>query len=279
LAFLDGLRTLGYVEGQNIVLERRFAGGNEQRVKEFAADLVQRKTDVIVVTGTREVQAARRATTTIPIVTIVAPDPVEAGLVASLARPGGNITGLTFSAAGVGEKYIELLREVVPPLTRVAILANRPPAPGLQQEMQTAARALNVTLAPSPLVKGPEEFESFFTRATRDGVGGLIVPIDGLTVLHRQQIVELAARYRLPALYTLREHVESGGLMAYGASFNDLFRRAPTFVDKILKGARPADLPVEQPTKFELVINLKTAKALGLTVPQSMLLRADSVIQ
>jgi putative ABC transport system substrate-binding protein len=278
-AFLGGLRTLGYVEGQNIVIERRFAAGNEQRVTEFAADLVQRQVNLIVVTGTREIMAARRATTTIPIVTIVAPDLVAAGLVTSLARPGGNITGLTFSASGVGGKYVQLLHEAVPSATRVSVLTSRPSAPELQQEMNDAARALNVMVAPLELVKEPGAFEAFFARAKRQGVGGLIVPIDGLTVLHRQEVVDLAAKYRLPAIYTQREHVESGGLMAYGASFLDLFQRAPIFVDKILKGARPGELPMEQPTKFEFVVNAKTAKALGLSLPQGLLLRADQVLE
>jgi putative tryptophan/tyrosine transport system substrate-binding protein len=278
-AFLGGLRTLGYVEGQNIAIERRFAAGNEQRVTEFAAELVQRQVNVIVVTGTREIMAARRATTTIPIVTIVAPDLVAAGIVTSLARPGGNITGLTFSASGVGGKYVELLHEAVPSATRVSILASRPSAPELQREMNDAARALNVTIAPLEPVKEPGAFEAFFARAKRQGAGGLIVPIDGLTVLHRQAVVDLAAKYRLPAIYTQREHVEIGGLMAYGASFLDLFQRAPIFVDKILKGARPAELPMEQPTKFEFVINAKTAKALGLSLPQGLLLRADQVLE
>ena len=278
-AFLGGLRTLGYVEGQNIVIERRFAAGNEQRVTEFAAELVQRQVNVIVVTGTREVMAARRATTTIPIVTIVAPDLVAAGLVTSLARPGGNITGLTFSASGVGGKYVQLLHEAVPSATRVSVLASRPPAPEVQREMDDAARALSITVARLELVKEPEAFEAFFARARREGVGGLIVPIDGLTVLHRRKVVDLAAKYRLPAIYTQREHVESGGLMAYGPSFLELFQRAPIFVDKILKGARPAELPIEQPTTFEFVINAKTAKTLGLTLPQGLLFRADQVLQ
>jgi putative ABC transport system substrate-binding protein len=279
IAFFDRLREQGYVDGRNIAVERRFAGGQAERVKAFAAELVQQNVDVIVVTGSREVEAARRATTTILIVTIVAPDLVATGLVAGLARPGGNITGLTFSASGVGEKYVELLREAVPSLTRVAVLASRAPDETVQKNIRDAARALGVSVAPMTFVKGPEDFDAFFAQARRDGVGGLIVPSDGLINLHRPKVVDLAARYRLPAIYTVREFVDLGGLMAYGPSFVDLFRRAPIFVDKILKGARPADLPIEQPVKFDLQVNLKTARALGLALPQSLLARADEVIQ
>jgi ABC-type uncharacterized transport system substrate-binding protein len=278
-AFVEGLRALGYTEGQNILIERRFAAGRAERVPGFATELAQLKVDVIVVTGTREVQAARQATTTIPIVTIVAPDPVAAGLVDSLARPGGNITGLTFSAPGIGEKYVELLREAVPSAARMAVLASRPQAPTVLREMQDAARKLNVALGVATLVRGPEDFEAVFAHAKREGVGGLIVPSDGVTNLHRRQVVSLAAKHRLPAIYTQSESVEVGGLMAYGPSFVDLHRRAATFVDKILKGARPADLPMEQPTKFDLALNLKTAMALGVTFPATLLARADQVVQ
>jgi putative ABC transport system substrate-binding protein len=279
IAFFDSLRRLGYVDGQNIVVERRFAAGNAERVPDFAAELAKQKVDVLVVTGMREVQAAHRATTTIPIVTIVAPDLVATGLVASLARPGGNITGLTFSTSGIGEKYVELLREAVPRAVRVAVLASRPPDETAQRNMRDAARALNVELLPIAFVKSPEDFEPFFVRAKRDGVGGLVVPSDGLTHLHRRPVVNLAAKYRLPAIYAVREFVDQGGLMAYGPSFVDLFRRASLVVDKILRGARPADLPIEQPSKFDLLINLKTARALGLRIPQSLLARADEVVQ
>jgi putative ABC transport system substrate-binding protein len=279
IAFFEGLRQLGYVDGQSIVVDRRFAGGQSERVPGFAAELVERKVDVIVVTGMREVQAAHGATTTIPIVTIVAPDLVAAGLIASLARPGGNITGLTFTAPGIGEKYVELLREAVPKVTRVAVLASRPPDPTEQTNMRDAARVLNVELLPLSLVKKPDDFEVFFAQARRDGVGGVVVPSDGFINVHRRLVVDLAAKYRLPAIYTVREFVDHGGLMAYGPSFVDLFRRAPIVVDKVLKGARPAELPVEQPTKFELLVNLKTARTLGLALSQSLLARADEVIQ
>ena len=278
-AFVEALRGLGYTEGGNIAIERRFAGGKPERLAGFAAELVHLPVDLIVVTGPREIEAAHRATTTIPIVTVVAPDLYAAGYVASLARPGGNITGLTFSAPGVGEKYVELLREAVPSAVRMAVMVTRQPPPGVLQEMRDAARALNVTLPAPTIMHAPDEFEPEFARAKREGVGGLVFPSDGVTNLHRRRLVDLAAKYRLPAIYTQRESVEAGGLMAYGASFVDLHRRAATFVDKILKGARPADLPIEQPTKFDLLLNLKTARALGVTFPATLLARANEVVQ
>ena len=279
LAFLDGLRALGYVEGQNIVIERRFAAGKSERVAGMANELVQLGVDVIVATGLRENQAARQATRTIPTVMVVVDDPVEAGFVQSLGRPGGNVTGLAFSATGIGEKYVELLGQAVPSVKRMAVVASRPVPPGLLKEMQGAARTMHIAL-PSPImVRGVEQFESVFTNARTDRIGGLIFPSDALAVLHREQVVALAAKYRLPALYSHREFVEAGGLMAYGPSFVERFRRAATFVDKIVKGAKPADLPVEQPTKFELILNLKAAKTIGLTFPPALLTRADEVLQ
>jgi len=279
LAFFDGMRVLGWVDGKNIVVERRFAAGKSERVPGFATELVQLGVDVIVATGLRENEAVRRATTTIPVVMVVVEDPVESGFVRSLARPGGNFTGVTFSTSGVGEKYVELLKEAVPSLTRAGILASRQQRPAFLKEMQGAARALGVVLSPPILVAELGELEPAFARTVRDGVGALIFPPDAFTVLHRQAIVALAAKYRLPAMYAFGEHVEAGGLMAYGPSFPGRFRQAATFVDKILKGAKPADLPVEQPTKFELVVNLRTAKALGLTIPPSLRVRADQVIE
>jgi putative tryptophan/tyrosine transport system substrate-binding protein len=279
ITFFEALRQLGYVEGQSISVDRRFAGGRSEVVPGFAAELVRSKVDLIVVTGMREVLAAHRATTTIPIVTVVAPDLVATGLIASLARPGGNITGLTYSTAGIGEKYVELLHQAVPNATRMAVLASRAPDQTVQTNLRDAARALNVELLPIALVKGPEEFETFFSQARRDGVSGLIVTNDGVTNLHRRQVVALAAKYRLPAIYTAREFVADGGLLAYGPSVVDLYRRAPTIVDKILKGARPAEIPVEQPLKFDLLVNLKTARSLKLALPQSLLVRAEEVIQ
>jgi putative ABC transport system substrate-binding protein len=279
LAFLDGLRVLGYVERQNIVIERRFAAGKSDRVAGMAHELVELGVDVIVATGLRENRAAGQATRTIPIVMVVVDDPVEAGFVESLARPGGNVTGLAFSATGIGEKYVELLGKAVPSAKRMAVVASRAVPPGLLKEMQGAARTMHIALLSPIMVRGAEEFDSVFTNARADRIGGLIFPSDALAVLHRQDVVALAEKYHLPALYSHREFVEAGGLMAYGPSFVERFRRAATFVDKIVKGAKPADLPVEQPTKFELLINLKTAKALGLTIPPSLLLRADQVIE
>lgn len=279
IAFLEGLRALGHVEGQNLVIERRFAAGKPEKLTDFAADLVQRKVDVIVVTGPREVQAAHRATKTIPIVTIVLSDPVGTGVAASLARPGGNVTGLTFNDEGVAGKYVELLGEAVPSATRMALLASRPQLPTVEKELFEAARARNVVLLPIAPVKGPDDFDGFFMRAKRDRVGGVIVTSDGVTNATRQRVVEVAMKHRMPVIYPVREFVELGGLMAYGPSFADLFRRAATFVDKIVRGARPGDLPMEQPTKFELVVNLKTARALGLSLSPILLARADEVLQ
>ena len=277
-AFLESLGALGHVEGRNLVVERRFAAGRFERMPQFAKELVQHKVDVIVVTGTREVQAAIEATRTIPIVTVVAPDPVAAGLVASLSRPGGNVTGLTFSADGVGGKYVELLREAVPGVTRMAVLASRPQSSTVQRELEQAARSLNVTFIPIDLVKTAADFDGFFARARREGVGAVIVTSDGVTNVNRQQVVDAAARHRMPVIYPVREFVELGGLMAYGPTFMDLFRRSATFVDKILKGARPGDLPMEQPTRFELVVNQRTAQALGVAIPPALLARADQVL-
>lgn len=279
VAFLEELRALGHVEGQNLAVERRFAGGRPEKLGDFAADLVQQKVHVIVVTGTREVQAASRATKTIPIVTVVAPDPIAAGLVTSLARPGGNVTGLTFSAEGLSGKYVELLREAAPSATRMAVLASRSQSATVEKEMNEAARALNVTLAPLALVKGPEDFDAFFARTKRERVGAVIVTSDGVTNVARQSVVDAAAKHRVPVIYPVREFVERGGLMAYGPSFVDNFRRAAIFVDKIVKGARPAELPMEQPTKFGLVMNLKTARALGLSISPILLARAHEVLE
>jgi len=278
-AFVEVLRGLGYAEGRNIVIERRFAAGKSERLRGFAAELVRLNVDVIVVTGPPEVEAARGATTTIPIVTIEAPDLVARGLIASLARPGGNITGLTLGAPGAGEKYVELLREAVPSVTRMVVLITRQPAPGVLEEMRDKAKALNVVLPAPTFLHGPDEFDAAVARAKRDGASGLIFPSDGVTDPHRRRLVGLAAKYRLPAIYTQRESVESGGLMAYGPSLVDLHRRAAAFVDRILKGAKPADLPMEQPTKFDLLINLRTAKALGVAFPATLVARADEVVR
>ena len=278
-AFFDGLRALGWVDGQNVRVERRFSGGDTEQVSRLATELVQLSVDVIVATGLRENQAVGKATRTIPVVMVVVDDPVEAGFAQSLARPGGNFTGLAFSATGVGGKYVELLKETVPSLARVAILASRPPRPAFLKEMEDAARTLKVVLSPTILVREAGELDPAFARAARDGTGGLIFPADAFTLLHRQAIVALAAQHRIPAIYAFGEVAEAGGLMAYGPSLPGRFRQAATFVDKILRGAKPADLPVEQPTTLELVVNLKAAKALGLAIPPSVRARADQVIQ
>jgi putative ABC transport system substrate-binding protein len=277
--FAEMLRGLGYAEGRNIAIERRFAAGKSEKLPGFAAELVRLDVDVIVVSGPPEVEAARGATTTIPIVTIEAPDLVARGLIASLVRPGGNITGLTLGAPGTGEKYVELLREAAPSVTRMAVLITRQPAPGVLEEMRDKAKALNVALTAPAFLHGPDEFDAAVAGAKRDGASGLIFPSDGVSDLHRRRLVGLAEKYRLPAIYTQRESVEAGGLMAYGPSLVDLHRRAATFVDKILKGAKPADLPMEQPTKFDLLLNVKTAKTLGVTFPATLLARADEVVR
>ena len=278
-AFVEALRGLGHTEGRNIVIERRFAAGRSRQLSGFAAELVRLDVDVIVVSGLREVETARDATTKIPIVAVAAPDLVATGLIASLARPGGNITGLTLGTAGIGGKYVELLREAVPSVTRVAVLITRQPVTGVLEEMQDRARALNVALPAPTFLHAPDEFDAAVARVKRDKAGGLIVPSDGVADPQRRSLVSLAAKYRLPAIYPQREYVEAGGFMAYGPNGVDLHRRAAAFVDKILKGARPADLPMEQPAKLELLLNLKTARALGVTFPATLVTRADEVVQ
>ncbi len=279
-AFRRGLRDLGYVEGQNVAIEFRWAEGRLERLPDLAAELVRLKVDVIVAQGTPGPLAAKQATRTIPIVMAAAGDPVGAGLVASLARPGGNVTGLSLQVPELGGKRLQLLQEVVPGVSRVAVLWNAAnPYPALVvRETELAARTLGVQLQ-SLEVRGPDDFETAFQAATRGHAGALITVDDPLTVNQRARIVDFAGKSRLPAMYGVREFVDAGGLMAYGAHVPDMWRRAATYVDKILKGAKPADLPVEQPTRFELVVNMKTAKALGLTIPQSVLIRADQVIQ
>ena len=279
-AFRQGLRELGYVEGQNVVMELRWAEGRFERLPALAAELVRLNVDLILTHGTPGPLAAKQATTTIPIVVAIAGDPVGNGLVASLARPGGNITGLSLLAPELGGKRLQLLMEVVPAVSRVAILWNAAnPAPALVvKETEAAARTLGVRLQ-SLEVRGPDDYERAFQAAISGRAGALIAVEDPLVLTHQARIVAFAAKRRLPAMYPNREYVDAGGLMSYGANFRELFRRAATYVDKILKGAAPADLPVEQPTRFELVINMKTAKALGLTIPPSVMVRADQVIQ
>jgi putative ABC transport system substrate-binding protein len=278
-AFRQGLRELGYVEGQTIALEVRYAEGRNERIPELVAELVGLKMDVLVTASSVAALAANKATRTIPIV-MVGADPVGLGVVASLGRPGGNVTGLSIFNEGIIGKRLELLKELVPGLARVAVLRNPVVAAHATfwQETEVAARQLGVTLQPIE-VRGPEDFEAAFAAAARGNAQALIAFDDNVTLAYRPRIAALAASSRLPAMYGFREFPDEGGLMSYGPSFVDLFRRAATFVDKILKGAKPADLPVEQPTKFELIVNLKTAKALGLDLSPSLLARADEVIE
>ena len=275
-AFRQGLRDHGYVEGQNILVEWRAAEGRPDRAKALAVELVQLKVDVIVANLTPAVQAAKDATSTIPIVMASAGDPVGTGFVASLARPGGNITGMTGISAELSGKRIELLRELIPGLTRVGLLVNasNPFAKSLVDETRVAAKRIGVQLYVVD-VRRPQEVDPALSGLTKQRAGAVIV--DG--ALTAWQAAELAVQHRLPSLSNQRHFVDSGGLMFHGAQFADVHRRAASYVDKILRGAKPGDLPVEQPTRFELVINLRTAKALGLTVAPSLLLRADQVIE
>jgi putative ABC transport system substrate-binding protein len=279
-AFRRGLRELLYIEGQNITIEYRFASGRVGRLPELAAELVRLKLDVIVTPGTPASVAAKQATSTIPIVFAGVADAVGAGLVANFARPGGNITGLTSISAELGGKRLELLKEVAPKASRVAVLYNPADRSNVLvlKELQESAPALGLTLRPLE-VRGPGEFEGVFVAMSRKRAHALFGAAGVLTTEHRKALVDLAAKRRIPAIWGERQFVEAGGLMSYAVNFYDQVRLAATYVDKILKGAKPGDLPVEQPTRFELVINLKAAKALGLTIPQSVLVRADEIIQ
>jgi putative ABC transport system substrate-binding protein len=282
--FLDalrgGLRTLGYVEGQNVVIEYRWSEGLDQRLPDLAADLVRLNVAVIVTAGTPATLAAKATTSTIPIVMASVGDPVGSGIVASLARPGANVTGLSLLDTELDGKRIELLKEAVPGLTRLAILwsANDPGMTLAFSRVETAAHALGLVLQ-SLAVRQSGDFADAFQTAGARRAEALIVTAQPFTIRHRAQILDLAAKQRLPTMYTDRRFVDAGGLMAYGPSLADLYRRAATYVDKILRGAKPADLPVEQPTTFELLVNLRTARVLGLTIPPSLLVRADQVIE
>ena len=277
--FRQGLRDLGYVEGQNVVIEYRWAEGQPDRLSDLAAELVRLNVDVIVTGGGQATQAAMGATSAVPIVTGAAGSPAQ-GFVASLARPGGNVTGLTVVNVELSAKKVELLRAALPRVSRVAILGNpsNPTYELIWKETQRAAQLLGVQLQ-AVEVRDPSELEGAFAAMTRGRAGAFINAPDELFFAHRRRILDLAAKSRLPGVGDNRAFVELGGLMAYGPNFPEMFRRAANYVDRILKGAKPGDLPVEQPTRFELLINLKTAKALGLTIPQSMLLRADEVIR
>jgi putative ABC transport system substrate-binding protein len=280
-ALIQGLRELGWVEGKNIAIEHRWAEGKFELLPGLAADLVRLGVDVIVVTTTQSALAAKNATRTIPIVTVVIGDPIATGLVTSLARPDGNITGLTFvTGPEMGGKLLELLRQSVPQASRIAALWNptNPMHLLLLRDAENAARKLEVQLRPAA-VGSVDALEGALAAISRERPHALLVVPDPLFFFSRGRVVDFAAKNNLPAMYGWREPVEDGGLMAYGPNMPDLFRRAATYVDKILKGARPADLPVQRPTKFELVINLKTAKALGLAIPPPVLLSADELIQ
>jgi len=279
-AFQQELRDLGYIEGQNITIEYRSTEGMAERLPNLAAELVQLKVDIIVVGGSPATQAAKNATKTIPIVMTSATDPVGIGLVASLAHPGGNVTGLSNVGSDLGGKQLELLKEAFPKVSRVAVLWDSA-APGnvlWLGEMKAAAEALRITLQPVN-VHGPNDFERALSAIKKEHASALSALRNAVTNNYQPRIVDFAAKSRLPAMYPDSEFVEVGGLMSYGPNFADLFRRAAMYVDKILKGAKPADLPVEQPTKFELVINLKTAKQIGLTIPPNVLARANKVIK
>jgi putative ABC transport system substrate-binding protein len=278
---VEGLRERGYVQGQNLVIECRYSEGREERTPALAAEVVSLKPDLIVSNTGGNVHAVKQATSTIPIVMVNVSDPVGRGLVASLAHPGGNVTGMTEAFLEIVGKRLQLLKEAVPKASRVAVLwypTGSLPNPGWGMEREAAARALGVTTQ-SFGVRAPEELEGAFTAMTKARVEALLVEPSSFVFPHRRRIVDLAAQSRLPGMYHHRDLVEAGGLMSYAVNEPDLFRRLGVYVDKIFKGAKPGDLPVEQPTKFDLVINLKTAKALGLTIPQSLLIRADEVIQ
>ncbi len=279
-AFRQGLRELGYVEGKNIVIEYRYAEGKLDRLSELAAELVRLKVDVIVTGGPQATRPAKEATATIPIVMGFDNDPVGSGFVASLARPGGNITGLSTLAPEISGKQLELLKEIVPRLSHVAVLGTST-LPGYAQilkEMELAAVALGVQLQYLN-VPGAKDFETAFQEARKRRADAVLVLPSPVLESHRAQVADLAAKSRVPAIYWSPEFVEAGGLMTYGVSLTDLFRRAATYVDKILKGRKPADLPVEQPMRFEFVINLNAAKQIGLTIPHELLARADKVIK
>ena len=277
--FRQGLRELGYTEGQNIVIELRFAEGKSERLPALVADLIQLKVDVIVLSGTPAAQVAKQATTMIPIVMGTSADPVGTGLVTSLARPGGNVTGLSTLGSDLSGKRLELLKEVVPGVSRIAVLSNptNQSVPALLRETEVAAQSLGVQVQFLE-ARSPDELDKVFV-AIKERPRALMVVPDPMLFAQRKRLSDLAGENRLPTIAEWEEFVGAGGLMSYGPSFRAMFRRAAVFVDKILKGTKPADLPVEQPTKFEFIINLKTAKQIGVTIPPNVLARADRVIK
>jgi putative ABC transport system substrate-binding protein len=279
-AFMQGMRELGYVEGRNLVIEWRFADGRFERLSGLAAELVRMNVDVIVTHSTPAIQALRRATSTVPIVFAVVFDPVGSGFAASLARPGGNITGLSVIDVDPSPKRLELLKTMLPALSRVAVLVNPGSSvhPAIVKSVQAAGQHAGMKVLPVD-ARTPEEIERGFATMSQERAEGVIIADDAFFRGRRQQIADLAAKNRMPAITPWREYVSAGGLMSYGQNIADSFRRAATYVDKILKGAKPGELPIEQPTRIHLAINRKTAKALGLTIPQELLLRADEVIE
>jgi putative ABC transport system substrate-binding protein len=280
-SFRQGLRDLGYVEGKNIVVEYRYADGNVDRLKTLAAELVNLKVDVIVTAVSSATRAAKAATRAIPIVMAQDNDPVATGAVSSLARPGGNVTGLSSLSVEIGGKQLELLKEILPKLARVAVIGTSNGAPAHTQRIQEIERVAEALRIQCQYFDVPESkgIDTAFKAATKTHAGAMVVLGGIVLTAHRTDVANLAAKNRLPAIFNVPEFVDVGGLMTYGASYNDLYRRVAAYVDKILKGAKPADLPVEQPTKFELVINLKAAKQIGLTIPPNVLARADKVIK
>jgi putative ABC transport system substrate-binding protein len=280
-AFVQGLRDFGYVEGQNLIIESRWAEGKTERLPELAAELVRLKLDLIVSTGgTGTALTVKSTTTTIPVVFTAGGDLVRAGLIASLARPGGNLTGLSLLTVELGTKRLELLKETLPKVRRVAVLGNptNPAYASQVREAVAAAKALALQLQILE-AKGPEDFDSAFAAMTEKGAGALLVSTDATLYAQRERIVELAAKSRIAAIYEFKQFVEIGGLMSYGTNLTDVYRRLAVYVDKILKGAKAGELPVEQPTNFDFFINLKTAKALGVTIPPEVLARANKVIK
>jgi putative ABC transport system substrate-binding protein len=280
-AFRRGLRELGWLEGQNIAIDVRYAEGKQDRLPELAADLVRLKVDLIFASATPAALAAKHATTTIPIVIGFVADPIGSGLVSRLARPGGNITGWTHLAGlELNAKRLDILKEAVPEAARIGALwnpANPIHGPSLKV-IEAAARRLKVQLYPIA-VQDPQELDGAFSAMAQERLQALTVPPDGMFLAHRRRIIDLAAKHRIPTMYGVRELAQAGGLMAYGVNLPEMYRHGAFFVDRILRGAKPGDLPVEQPTRFELMINLKTSKALGLTIPQSLLIRADQLIE
>jgi putative ABC transport system substrate-binding protein len=279
-AFRQKLRDAGYAEGRDLVIEWRFANGDYRQIPQLAADLVQHKVDVIVVDGTPAAQAVKRATSTIPIVMATVADPVGSGLVASLAHPGGNITGLSVMSVELSAKRLQLLKETVPRLNRVAVLWNpaQPWHPKVIEDLKAVAPSLSIELN-FVSARTAEEIGPAFSAVSRGHAQALNVLADYFFFIHRRTLLDLASKARLPVMYSARHFADEGGLMSYGPNYGDLYRRSAGYVDKILKGAKPGDLPIEQPTQFELVVNLKTARALGITIPESVLLRADEVIR